>query len=304
MKISSAALENLRTTVRHEFNQGLNERKEKETWPKVASSIPSSGKSNTYAFLSAFPQMREWVGDRQIQSIKENGHEIPNKKYESTLEVGREDIEDDNLALYKTLAKAKGEEVSTFFDRNIFRLLSKGFRTLCYDGQNFFDTDHPVNSKTDGTGADSSVSNIIGSSSSKGDAWYLLDSSRVLKPLILQERKKPEMEDMTSAEADHVFMKDKFLYGIRWRGAFAFGPWQFAAASKEDLTEDNFNAAYQQMMSVKQAGGDPLGVIPTTLVVPPSLRAAASAVVKTAQKTGGATNTNYKAVELIVSPWL
>jgi len=57
-------------------------------------------------------------------------------------------------------------------------------------------------------------------------------------------------------------------------------------------------------MSLKADGGRPLGIKPTVLVVPPSLRAAAIEIVKNERLANGASNPNFGVVDLIVSPWL
>ena len=46
-------------------------------------------------------------------------------------------------------------------DELVFALLKNAHATLCYDGQKFFDNDHPVNEKVDGTGQSTTVSNIF-----------------------------------------------------------------------------------------------------------------------------------------------
>ncbi|WP_240521394.1 MULTISPECIES: Mu-like prophage major head subunit gpT family protein [Pseudomonas] len=36
-------------------------------WQKIATVVPSSTRSNTYAWLGQFPAFREWVGDRVLK---------------------------------------------------------------------------------------------------------------------------------------------------------------------------------------------------------------------------------------------
>nr|WP_235669647.1 Mu-like prophage major head subunit gpT family protein [Solidesulfovibrio carbinolicus] len=69
-------------------------------------------------------------------------------------------------------------------------MLRLGLSTLCFDGQYFFDTDHPVNPNVDGTGAAATIANIADGT---GIPWFLLGTSRVLKPVLFQERTKPEL---------------------------------------------------------------------------------------------------------------
>jgi len=63
------------------------------------------------------------------------------------------------------------------------------------------------------------------------DAWYLLDTRRPLKPLIFQNRKKPQFVEKTALTDDNVFMGKKFLFGVDARGNSGYGFWQMAYGS-------------------------------------------------------------------------
>ncbi|MCI8524548.1 MAG: head protein [Oscillospiraceae bacterium] len=62
-------------------------------------------------------------------------------------------------------------------------------------------------------------------------AWYLLCTSRPLKPLIYQERKKVRFVSKTDEKDDNVFNRKQFLYGADSRGNAGFGFWQMAYGS-------------------------------------------------------------------------
>lgn len=62
-------------------------------------------------------------------------------------------------------------------------------------------------------------------------AWFLLSTSRPLKPLIYQERKKAKFVSLTSETDENVFMKKQFIYGADSRGNAGFGFWQMAYGS-------------------------------------------------------------------------
>lgn len=113
-----------------------------------------------------------------------------------------------------------------------------------------------------------------------------------------------ELEALTDPKDETVFMEDKVRYGIRYRGNFGYGLWQQAVASKADLNAANFEEAYKLMQGFKRDGGDPMGIMPTALVVPPSLQSNAEKILKVAQLANGGGNINYNKVELIVNPWL
>ena len=61
---------------------------------------------------------------------------------------------------------------------------------------------------------------------------------------------------------------------------------------------------YDGMLSVKGSSGEPLGVVPTVIVVPVSLRAAAEKLLLRQYLDNGEDNPNYKRVEIIVSPFI
>jgi len=304
MIITTPILNGLRTALRDEFRKRMSEIDAKSVWRLLATIITSNTKSNTYGWLSAFPQLREWVGDRVIRDIAEAAYQIVNKKYESTLGVDRTDIEDDNLGQYRVLAAEMADEVERFFNRNIALLLKEGFTNTCYDGQNFFDAEHPIYEKTDGTGAVTPYSNIVGTVDDNNPPWFLLSLSGSLKPLILQQRTTPEFEEITDTKNDRVFMQDIYLYGIRYRGNFGYGLWQQAVGSKMALTEANYKSAREKMQSLKRDGGDPLGIVPTHLIVGPSNEAAARKIVEAQFLASGASNIYYRTAELIVIPHL
>lgn len=65
----------------------------------------------------------------------------------------------------------------------------------------------------------------------KEDAWYLLCTKRSLKPIIWQERKKPQFTSLTNENDSNVFMKKEYLYGVDSRGNVGYGFPQMAWGS-------------------------------------------------------------------------
>jgi len=302
--ITSQTLENLRTQLRGEFKLRLSELAADSVYKKLATEIPSSTASNSYGWLSDFPHMREWVGARVVKDIAETGYRLVNRKFESTLGVNRTDIEDDNIGMYGAISRLRADEVDRFLNAEIAKLLAGGFQNLCYDGQAFFDTEHVVKEKADGTGGDIQISNIVGNGSEKEPGWYLLSLGGSLKPLILQNRTQPEMADITDTRNDSVFNWDRFMFGIRWRGEFGYGLWQQAVGSRLALTAANYEKARLAMRTFRKDGNTPLGVMPTHLVVSPENEAAARKILEAQLIDGGNSNPNYHTAELIVNSYL
>lgn len=151
-------------------------------------------------------------------------------------------------------------------DELVFGLLASGFGTKCYDGQYFFDADHPVGQP--GLSSVGSVSNV---QAGAGPAWFLLDCSQPIKPLIYQNRIPYNFTALTNDGDENVFMRDEYLYGVRARCNVGFGLWQLAYGSKAPLTPDNYAAARAAMQSQVSDSGRPLNVSPTHLVHSPIL---------------------------------
>lgn len=297
--ITSATLLNLRTALSQAFQESL--AATPTEWQKIASLVTSTNASNTYGWLGDFPDVREWIGERQLKDMKSQAYVVFNKLFEATVGVPRTDVEDDNIGTYKLLASAQGQSAKRYPDKLVFDALKAGGSTACYDTQNFFDTDHPRYANVDGTGTATVVSNVTAGS---GDSWYLLDTSRVLKPIIFQERLKPELQALMDINDEKVFMSDLYRFGIRARGAAGYGFWQMAHKSNAALDGASFAEARVSMEMMRADGGNLMGINPTMLVVPPTLRSAAEELIEADKKANGASNTNYKSVELLVTPWV
>lgn len=296
MQISANGLKAIYTAVKLHFNQGRESYR--PLWEEIATLVPSTTAQENYAWLGEFSRLREWIGDRQINRMKAHDYSIKNKKFEATEGIPAEYIEDDTYGVLMPKFADMGYAAATHPDELVFALLATGFTEKCYDGQFFFDTDHPVGLE----GQEQSVANL---QAGAGKPWFLLDTRRPLKPLIFQRRRDYRLQAKTDAgTSDHVFMSDEYVYGVDARVNVGFGFWQQAFASKAALDEANFDAAVAGMMAHKSDQGRPLGINPNVLVVGPSNRAAAKALIEAQTKANGASNPNYQAVKVMVVPWL
>lgn len=265
---------------------------------KIVMKVPSSGSDETYGWLGQFPAMREWVGPRQIKNLEAHGFTIKNRKFESTIRVGRDAIADDKIGVFKPMFSEMGQGARRHPEELVFNLLKAGFNTACYDGQNFFDTDHPVK---DAEGNSTVVSNFQAGSA---PAWFLLDTSRAVRPIIWQERESYEFQQLIANDNPHVFVHDEYLYGVRARVNAGYGLWQLAYGSKATLDATSYAAARAAMMDFKTDGGRILGVNPVVMVVPPALEDAALHLLNTETKDGGGSNPWKGTAQLIVTPYL
>lgn len=268
-------------------------------WEKVAMLVPSTGSQNDYKWLANFPRMRKWIGDKAVKALEGFGYTIVNDDWEATVEVDRNDIEDDNLGIYAPQAQMAGHSAKQLPDEIVFELVNGGFVNKCYDGQPFFDTDHEVNeqSVSNKGSAVLSVATLAQAQASFGaartamrkfkddegrplnitpnvllvppaledtanalmtvdrledgkpnpykntaevvvdarltsdTAWFLLDTTKPVKPFIYQQRKQPNFVEQTDTSSDNVFLRKKFRFGAEARAAGGYGFWQLAYGS-------------------------------------------------------------------------
>lgn len=296
MLINKAALAAIFVGFKTIFNEAFTGTA--SVWEQVGMLVPSSTKQETYAWLGQTTQFREWLGDRVIQNLGTHNYTILNKSFENTVGVDRDDIDDDTIGVYSPLVRQLGASAKAHPDRLIFQLIKNGFAGICYDGQFFFDIDHPVR---DANGVEQSVSNM---QAGAGTPWFLLDTSKMIKPFIFQKRRDYKFVAMDNEEDEAVFQKKQFRYGVDARVNAGYGLWQLAFGSKAALSAANYAAARKAMMEFKGDNTEPLGIMPTLLVVPPEHEAAAREVIMAERNAAGATNVYRDTAKLLVTPWL
>jgi len=266
---------------------------------RIATEVPSETSEEHYGWLNSLPGFRQWIGDRVLQSLSASDYTIKNLPYENTIEVDRDNLADDKIGIYKPMVQMLGDQARTHPDQLVFGALAAGFTTLCYDGQYFFDTDHPIELPD---GSVSTYSNFQGGS---GTPWFLLDVRRPIKPIIFQNRQDYTPRAMIGEEDESVFMRKKYRWGVDARVNVGYGLPQMGYASKQTLDATNYAAARAAMGSFKASrSGLPLATNGSLLVVPPSLEKAGAEVIKAQRNAAGADNVMAGTAELMVVPWL
>ena len=288
-----AIFKNLLTTFNKAFDSAPS------TWEKIAMRVPSATTYNDYKWLSNFPRMRKWIGEKRVKALEAYQYIIKNDDWEATVEVDRNDIEDDTLGIYEPQAKGAGFSAKQLPDEIVSDLVNGVFTLKCFDGQYMCDTDHQV--------AGASVSNkgvaalsiatlalaqasygaartamrkfkddegrplgvrpnvllvppaledtamalmnvdrledgkpnpykgsaevVVSDWLTSDTAWFLLDTTKAVKPFIYQERKKPTFVSQTDMNADDVFSRKMYKFGAEARVAGGYGFWQLIYGS-------------------------------------------------------------------------
>lgn len=205
----------------------------------------------------------------------------------------RDHIEDDRLGVYAPLFSELGRAAGSHPCEMVYEALTTGHQHRCYDGQYFFDPDHPTPGGT--------VSNYTAGNT---PPWFLLDCSRMIKPIVFQRRRPYHMQHMDAMTDEHVFMRDEYRYGVDTRVNAGYGLWQLAHGSRGALDAASYAAAREVMMKAAGDGGRPLGIRPTHLVVGPDLEYEAMQIVNAERLANGATNVWRGTVKVICTPWI
>lgn len=124
------------------FNKAFSE--VEPLYKRIATVVPSTTDTETYAWLGDIPGMREWIGEREINNLTGSDYTIKNKPFESTFGIPVNAIEDDKLGLYRPSVELLGQAAAYHPDELTFGLLKDGFVKKCSDGQPFFSKEHKI----------------------------------------------------------------------------------------------------------------------------------------------------------------
>lgn len=285
MIVNAATLQAAQTSFNTLFNDAF--KAVESQYQAVAMDVPSNTAANDYKWLGLMPGLREWLGDKVVHNLSVNGYYLKNQDYEQTVGVDRNDIEDDQLGIYAPLFRNLGDLAAVHPDVLIYTALTLGFTTgVCFDGQPFFSLNHPLDGNDPAAGVYANRPAVNGT----GDAWFLIDDSHPIKPMIFQKRKDYTFVSATDPQSPDVFNSKLFKYGVEARVAPGYGLPQLIYGSRNALTVAEYEAARLAMTSLKRPDGSPLGIRPTTLVVSEANFKAANTIVNNERDAAGATN--------------
>ena len=111
-------------------------------YPDVCTTVNSTGADEQYGWLGSMPGVREWLGDRSFKSLRGAKFTLENKKWETSVAIEKDDIDDDRLGMYGPVLEQLGQEAAQHPDELLITAIEAGESTACFDGQFFFDTDH------------------------------------------------------------------------------------------------------------------------------------------------------------------
>lgn len=295
MIINQANLEAIETGFQAAFANGFGQAATDHD--EIMMDVPSTTAEEQYGWLGQSHGLEEWLGEATYRGIRAHGFSIRNRRYNDGLEVDADTIRDDRYGVYAPMLREMGRAAAAHPAELVFRALRDGFTSECYDGQYFFDTDHPI----PGTGR--TVANRPAALGS-GSYWFLLDTSRAVKPIIFQRREDYMPRARTDPNDPNMWDRNQFQFRVDARVAAGYGLWQLAYGSRATLDADSYAAARQALLDMVGDQDRPLGCMPTLLVVSPALERAARKLLVSELTSAGETNEWAGTCRHIVSPWL
>ena len=144
----------------YQFRTGYNEAFAAATSvvSQLATVIPITGPSIRLTGLKAFSRMRKWLGPRHHKNIEALGLTVSPEKYEDTVDVPREDIEDDTYGQLMPAIRGLGDGAAHLDNELIAGILQGSSAQLGYDDLALAADTHAMG----GTTFDNSVTTAIG----------------------------------------------------------------------------------------------------------------------------------------------
>jgi phage major head subunit gpT-like protein len=146
MILNGNTLQGLNLGVSTIFNGALAEAAARyNTYQRLSTVIESNSAIQTYAWLGEIGAMREWIGPRQASALAAYDYAIKNRKFERTLAVKREEVEDDQLGLINPRVRTLTDAAMRTRDILFFEAFNNSFgaKGECYDGQPLISASHP-----------------------------------------------------------------------------------------------------------------------------------------------------------------
>lgn len=138
--VTADIVRNLTPGLKTTFMQGWSQ--VELPYKQVVTDVPSTLPTETYGWLGQVPTVRQWTDERIPKGLTEYGYTIKNNKYEVSIKVDLEALEDEQYGQIKLRISQMPQAVARHQNKLVFDLFNNGNSTLCYDGANFFSASH------------------------------------------------------------------------------------------------------------------------------------------------------------------
>jgi phage major head subunit gpT-like protein len=140
MLVTPAAIAALNVGFNNLFQQGWDSTE--VFWPKLAVNIPSVTLSQVHGAMQRLPVMREWLGPRVFANVLGHAQTIVNRHFELSVQVNRDQIEDDMLGWTNPMFQEMGRQGAKWPDQLLVTQIQNN--PVGFDALAFFNANHPL----------------------------------------------------------------------------------------------------------------------------------------------------------------
>ena len=142
MVLNGAAVRAANTGYRALYTRGFEGAK--PVYEPFVFEVPSTKGTEEHHLPGGLPQLRQWVGDRQVQNLRRYKYRLDNEDWELTIGVPRNAFEDDELGIFNQEFQAMGAQARLHPDKLFAEAVEAGFVETGFDDAIFFSTAHPA----------------------------------------------------------------------------------------------------------------------------------------------------------------
>jgi|SRR5688572_7774730 len=121
MQITTTLIQNLQVSFSKRYRAAW--RDTPQFWNRCVTTVPSTTAINTYGWMTRLNKMREWFGPRVLQNMSTKSTSLQNRKFEVSLSVGRDDIEDDQLGIFSLRSDELGRSAGYLWNQLFLQAL-------------------------------------------------------------------------------------------------------------------------------------------------------------------------------------
>lgn len=129
-------LDSLFVGYKMQFKDGM--QKASDAYKNISTLVQSQSAIEAYPIIDQFSSMREWIGPRQIETLKVRNLIVKNRDFEHAIRVSRNAIADEQCGLYGAMISGLGMAAENMWDDLVFNALTANDSWL--DQSPFFGT--------------------------------------------------------------------------------------------------------------------------------------------------------------------
>ena len=146
LQITPQTIRDLRVAI----NMGLTKGRgmARPFWPRFAAKVSANTKHVSLPMHAATAKLRRWDGERKVVGGKAYDYRVTPDRFELTLGIPVEEIEDDNIGAWQHTIQDMGVQIELWPDDLVAAVLLAGESGLGFDGLAFFANTHSLKSGT------------------------------------------------------------------------------------------------------------------------------------------------------------